>query len=98
MLPHGEGRAFAALPGSAVALRGGVPVLLFERQGECLRVFDESCLMAGLLAFAAAFEKGLVFPQLNRVLVKSPTPELRPALEAAGFRREGLNLSLWRGL
>ncbi|MDR3085243.1 MAG: DEAD/DEAH box helicase [Christensenellaceae bacterium] len=98
ILPHGEGRAFAALPFSAVALKGGVPVLLFERQGECLRVFDESCLAAGLLAFAAAFEKGLVFPQINRVLVKNPAPEMRPALEAAGFRREGLNLSLWRGV
>jgi ATP-dependent Lhr-like helicase len=96
-LPHAEGRAFAALPGSAVALKGGLPVLLFERQGESLRVFDEGCLADGLLAFAAAFERGLVYPQLNRVLVKGPSLALRPALEAAGFRREGLNLSLWRG-
>ena len=40
-LPHMPGRAFMNLPGSVVCLRGGLPIMVFERQGQTLRVLGE---------------------------------------------------------
>ena len=37
-LPHLPGRAFMNLPGAVVCLIGGLPALIFERQGQILRI------------------------------------------------------------
>ncbi|MCL2060269.1 MAG: hypothetical protein FWH01_14660 [Oscillospiraceae bacterium] len=40
-LPHLPGRSFMNLPGNVVCLRGGVPVMVFERQGQALRMLGD---------------------------------------------------------
>lgn len=40
VLPHGPGRMFVNVQGTAVCFRDGVPVALFERQGRTFRVLE----------------------------------------------------------
>lgn len=40
LLPHKERKAFVNVPGTVIAFCGGFPVLLFERQGKTLRIFE----------------------------------------------------------
>lgn len=42
MLSHKEGRSFLNVPGSVVACYGGLPVMVMERQGNTLRILDET--------------------------------------------------------
>lgn len=87
-LKQQEDRGFMILPGTAVALQGGMPVAVMERQGKILRVFDGSCLEAALREFVMEFQKKRLFAEQKRLTVKEFPQNAGPALTAAGFVRE----------
>ena len=95
-LAHEEGRAFLRVPGAAVALMDGAVVAVSEKQGETLRVFDDSGAPEALRALADAFRRGAIFPALPRLLIKKYPPTAAAHLEAAGFTREMLDYTLMR--
>ena len=96
ILPHAQDRQFTIIHGAAVALKRGIPVALFERQGHTLRVFDETVLTDALAAFASAYSKRNIFPALNRLTVKQYPPTAEQALTEVGFTRVMLDYVLYR--
>ncbi len=96
LFPHGEGRAFMNVPGTAVAFRGGLPVALFERQGKALRVFEGEGLEEILACFAEEYKRGKVFSGRKRIVVKEYPGEAAEAFEKGGFMREAQDFCLYR--
>jgi len=95
-LAHYEGRAFMNVPGTAVALRAGIPVAVFERQGRTLRVFDDASLAGALRLFTEDYAMRRLFPTLRRLTVKEYPPEAAAALKDAGFSREMQDFVMYR--
>lgn len=95
-LKHWPGREFTRHSSTAVVLRGGLPVAVWERQGEELRLLDNDDPLDAVRAFAAAFTGGEIFPAAPRVTLKRYPSRAVPALEALGFRREMLDFVLSR--
>jgi ATP-dependent Lhr-like helicase len=95
-LAHEPGRQLTIVPSTSVALKRGVPVAVFERQGHTLRVFDKAKLPAALRAFAEAFSKRTVFPALKRLTVKQYPEASAEARAAAGFTQAMLDYVLYR--
>lgn len=95
-LSHAEGRAFTCVPGTAVALRAGVPVMVIEKNGQQLRVFDWEYVKDALSAFALYFQQGRIFPGRSRITVKEYPKEAEQALVSAGFSRQMLDYELLR--
>jgi len=104
-LPHDPDRQFTIVHGTVVALKQGIPIAVFERQGHTLRILgklgelgelDETVLTDALAAFVAAFGKRNVFPALNRLTVKQYPPAAARALADAGFTRVMLDYVLHR--
>jgi ATP-dependent Lhr-like helicase len=87
-LLHLQDRSFVNVPGTAVAIRAGVPVAVFERQGKLLRVFDDTSLPEVLHLFTNDFTRRRVFSNMNRLIVKEYPHEAKEALAGAGFLRE----------
>ena len=91
VIPHLDGRSFTNVPGTAVAVKAGVPEAVFERQGKTLRIFGKWEEMTGkqmLERFAEAFRGKRLFAGIKRVVVKEYPAEAAAALAAAGFIRE----------
>ncbi|MFQ7552796.1 MAG: hypothetical protein ACLRMZ_24005 [Blautia marasmi] len=61
VLEHLEGRSFLNVPGTAVALQGGIPVMVLERQGKVLRVLEDTDPKAVLKEFVLAFREKALF-------------------------------------
>lgn len=95
-MAHYEGRAFMNLPGTVVALRAGIPVAVFERQGKTLRVFDGEYLGDALRVFAGDYATRRVFPALRRLTVKEYPSEAAAVLREAGFSREMQDFVMYR--
>ena len=95
-LAHEPDRQFMIVPGTVVALKQGVPVAVFERQGHTLRVFDEAVLTDALTAFVEAFHKRSIFSNLKRLTVKQYPPVSAEALAKAGFSRAMQDYVLYR--
>lgn len=95
-LKHMPDRSFINVAGTAVALRAGVPVAVFERQGQVLRVFDDSCLCDALKVFTDYYSRSKVFPSQTRITVKEYTKSSSEALESAGFTRQMMDYVLYR--
>lgn len=96
VLNHKADRSFMNIPGTAVALKAGVPTVLFERQGKVLRVFDYSGLNEVIGSFAGEFTKRRLFSAANRIVVKEYPKEAADALSKAGFIREFQDYVLYR--
>lgn len=96
LLPHESGRAFANVSGTAVALRGGLPAALFERQGRTLRVFDMEGLEEALRLFVQDYKGKRIFAGKKRIVVKEYPAEAAACLAAAGFGREMQDYALYR--
>ena len=96
ILAYDPDRQFTGVPGTAVALKKGVPAAVFERKGHTLRVFDESAIAETLTAFAEAFRKRSIFPALTRVTVKQYPDTAVQALVDAGFKQDMLDYELHR--
>jgi ATP-dependent Lhr-like helicase len=95
-LQHKTNRSFLNVPGTAVALRGGEAVAVFERQGKTLRVFDASALPDALQAFRTDFNRRRLFPQSSRLTVREFPEDAADALGRAGFVREMQDFVLYR--
>lgn len=96
ILPHKEGRNFMRVPGTAVACYGGLVVAVFERQGRQLRVFEEAWTKLCVEEFAAAYQKGKIFPGLKRIVVKEYPKTAAGMLAQAGFHKEMQDYVLYR--
>ncbi len=96
VLPHKPERAFINVAGTAAALRAGVPIAVFERQGKVLRVFEEEFLPEALSEFTRDFLRRRLFPALNRITVKQFPAKASGALSEAGFVREIQDYTLYR--
>lgn len=96
MLPHEEGREFINLPGTALALRGGIPVLLFEKQGKTLRIFEKEGLTEVLRLLADIYKRGGIFREKKRIVVKEYPAQAQEALTESGFVRNVQDYVLYR--
>ena len=95
-LPHKQERSFMNIPGNVVALRSGVPIAVFERQGKVLRVFDAEYLAEALKSFTEDYARRRIYSSLNRITVKQYPKEAAEALSNAGFIREMQDYTLYR--
>jgi ATP-dependent Lhr-like helicase len=95
-LPHKTDRAFLNVVGTAVALRAGNVVVVLERKGKQLRVFETAFLEEALRTFALDFTRRRIFTDQNRLIVKEYPPDAAKALSAAGFKRELQDYVLYR--
>lgn len=96
-LSHLQDRSFLNVPGTAVALRSGVPVAVFERQGKVLRVFEDTLLSDAMRIFVHDYASKHIFSTVNRLMVKQYPHEAIDALTSAGFLREMQDYVLYRG-
>lgn len=96
VLEHMEGRSFMNVPGTAVALRGGVPVMVLERQGKLLRVMEAEEAENVLKEFVYLFRQKAIFPEKNRIVVKEFPADMKDALKMAGFSKERMDYTLYR--
>lgn len=96
VLEQPENRSFLNLPGTAVAVRGGRPAAVVERQGRVLRVFEEEGMEAVLAEFVRCFQRRLLFPEQKRLTMKEYPKEAGEALKRAGFIREMQDYVLYR--
>lgn len=94
---------FTCVPGTAVVLFCGKPVLILERSGEKIRFNSGfSKIEAAVAAFRDAFQEKRIWSQQKKVVVKF-WPEnrvekeiLKSALRQAGFLPEVDRMVLWR--
>ena len=84
------------IPGTVVALKSGVPVVVFERQGKVLRVFDFDAFSEALRIFSLEFTRKRLYSSMNRIVVKQYPQEAHQALIGAGFMRELQDYVLYR--
>lgn len=96
VLEHREGCSFMNVPGTAVALCGGVPAAVLERQGRVLRVFEEEDLEQVMCEFVQTFREKAIFPEKKRLVVKEYPAKAADTLKAAGFSREMSDYVLYR--
>lgn len=96
LVPHEESKAFVNVQGTVIAFRGGLPMLLFERQGKTLRIFDGAKLEETLALFAEEFRRGRILNGKKRIVVKEYPLEAATALEESGFLREMQDYVLYR--
>ncbi len=95
-LPHRKDREFLNIAGNAVALRAGIPIAVFERQGKVLRVFDEEYISEAIETFAEDYSRKRIFSTQNRITVKQYPKEAAEALSKAGFIHEMQDYVLYR--
>lgn len=96
LIPHQKERAFINIGGNAVALKAGVPVAVFEKQGGVLRFFEQESLGEALSLFVQEYKRGRFFAGKKRILVKTYPAEAVKELEESGFGREVQGYSLYR--
>lgn len=96
-LAHLKGRQFTRVPGTAVALSGGLPIMVFERQGRVLRLLSQTGEeRAALEAFVREFHSKRIYPEVKRLIVKEYPDRLSEDLKSVGFIREMLDYVLYR--
>jgi len=90
-LQHLPGRAFMNLPGTVVGLRGGLPIMVFEKQGQTLRVLGEAAgaeiLTEALKLFCEHYCRRRFYGSKSSLIVKQFPAEAEAALTGAGFTR-----------
>lgn len=96
LLQHEPGRGFLNVSGSAVAFCAGRPVMLLERNGASLRIFEMDCLESCLRSFTEEYRRGSMFAGKKRIVVKKYPKEAAYAMERSGFIREMQDYALYR--
>jgi ATP-dependent Lhr-like helicase len=96
ILPHFPGKEFIRVAGTAVALRSGLPVAVFERGGKMLRIFCKESAGEVLKIFAAEFKKSQIYPDLRKITVKKYPQDAAAHLKAAGFTGIMLDWELYK--
>lgn len=98
--PYGsilENAGVLCVPGNALVLIKGVPVLAAERRGERLRLLgDASQPHEALDLFVQAFMQKRLWPNLMRITVKEWPEGAAKDMQSLGFRTEMMDMSLWR--
>lgn len=96
---------FTCVPGTAIVLFGGKPVLLLERGGDKVSFdVDFTRLDEAVQAFEKAFQEKRIWPDRKKVAVKywpedpQEKQKLQSALTAAGFMPEIDKMILWRSV
>ncbi|MDF2943677.1 MAG: hypothetical protein K0S01_2535 [Herbinix sp.] len=97
-LSHMVDRSFLNVPGTVVALRAGVPVAVFERQGKVLRTFEGDMLQDVIRVFVQDYARRRIYPMQNRLIVKDYPQEAVDALSGVGFSRELQDYALYQGV
>ncbi|MCL2637277.1 MAG: DEAD/DEAH box helicase [Oscillospiraceae bacterium] len=93
---HFSERNFICVSGTVAVLKAGIPVALLEKQGQVLRVFDEKLTAEVITAFAEDFNKGFIFPNFKRLVIKQYPKEAETALKSAGFSGQMLDFVLYK--
>ena len=98
VISHQEGSSFMLLAGTIVALKGGKPVAVLERQGQTLRFLNEDHTDAKevLVELAMAFKERHILAHLNRLVIKQYPVEFHEILLLAGFKKEMQDFTLYR--
>lgn len=96
LLAHQPDRAFANIASTAVALRGGMPVALFERQGKTLRILETESVEEILRLFVETYRRGQIFADKRRIQVKEYPEGVWKVLAESGFGKEVQGYSLYR--
>ncbi|MDE6971890.1 MAG: hypothetical protein K2P38_02100, partial [Lachnospiraceae bacterium] len=96
LLSHQREGGFANVQTTLVALRDGVPVALFERQGKTLRVLEKEGVKEALSLFVEQYKKGQVFADKKRILVREYPDWAEEALKESGFGREVQGYGVYR--
>ena len=92
-LRHTDGREFLCIPGTAVVMRGGMPVCVFERSGAVLRMFEDDA--EAVKCFADDFRARRIFPNKHRIVLKEYPKHMMSALDKVGFTREALDYVMY---
>lgn len=97
-----EGKDFMNVPGTLVALCGGIPVAVLERQGKVLRFLQEAdgpefkfSSAAVMKEFVRLFKQKKLFSDKKRVVIKEYPEDSADILKEAGFQREMLDYVLY---
>lgn len=91
ILKQPKEREFMILPGTAVALLGGLPAAVLEKQGKTLRVFGDDAqsrldiILSGLVR---DFREKKLFADQKRLIVKDYPKYAGDSLKKAGFIHE----------
>lgn len=100
ILPHDTGREFALMQSSTVCFLGGKPVMVFEKGGKVLRVFEgwdewgEECLVR----FKKAYEGKRIYTGARKIEVKKYPPETESILKKAGFSKQVSDYVIWQSI
>ena len=96
VLEHMDDHSFMNVPGTAVALHAGRPVVVLERQGKILNILEETDLKAVMKEFVRAFQDKYIFPEKRRLLIKEYPKDSGEILKDAGFSKEMTDYVLYR--
>lgn len=96
VLEHKEGRSFLCVPGTAAALKSGIPAAVFERKGKVLRCFEDSGMEEIMSAFVRSYKKLQIFPDKKRLVIKEYPEHMGEVLKQAGFMKEMQDYVLYR--
>jgi ATP-dependent Lhr-like helicase len=91
-----EGKDFINLPGTLVALQGGRPVMVLERQGKILRLLEhpdsaaiiEKDILAAITELTLLYKQKKLLPDKKRLVIKDYPTIAESALKTAGFHKE----------
>lgn len=96
LFSHQADKSFLNVSGTAVAVRGGKPIAVFEKQGKTLRVFEQKHLKEAIKLFVEEYKKGWIFKEKKRIQVKEYSSEAADILVENGFVREVQGYALYR--
>lgn len=96
ILEHEASLSFMNISGTAAALYNGKVVMVFERQGSVLKIFDKSIALEALKVFVQTYRDQQIFSDRKRLLVKEYPKEAASMLEQAGFYKDMLDYMLYR--
>lgn len=90
LFPHEQGKSFINVKGTVAAFKKGLPVVLFEKYGNTLRIFetDMETLKECLNIFSKEYKKGRIFAGRKRITVKKYPDVAVKALSDNGFIHE----------
>jgi ATP-dependent Lhr-like helicase len=104
IVAHYEGHEFTCVPGTAIVLKDGHPVLLAERNGQHIQPLaeDQDVAVGALVALLDAFHSRRLWAGRRKLVLKrwgDEAPAFSPwadALSRAGFAREMQDMVVWR--
>lgn len=104
IIPHSESTlSFMNLPGTALVMASGIPIVVLERFGEKISFnCGQAELESALQAFRDCFVKKQVWPDRKKVAVRfwpedgNERESLQKALYSVGFRNDVMKMVLWR--